>query len=79
MAAALADRVAFMEAGDYLTLAVQTRKRCDERLWQPVDALQDTTPFARWPPPSHARPMSRLISARPSCRPRTGAPSGQPL
>ena len=46
VAAALADCVAYLEAGEYLTLADETRHRCAERLWQSVAALPETTPFA---------------------------------
>ena len=46
VAAALADWVLYLESGDFLTLADETRQRCAERLWQSVAALPDTTPFA---------------------------------
>ena len=45
MAAALADWVAHLEAGESITLADETRQRCAERLWQSVEALPDTAPF----------------------------------
>ena len=46
VAAALVEWFAYMEAGDFLTLADETRHRCAERLWQSVVALPDATPFA---------------------------------
>ena len=46
VAAALADWVRYLEVGDFLTLADETRQRFAERLWQSVAALPDTTPFA---------------------------------
>ena len=35
----------YLEAGEFLTLADETRQRCAERLWQSVAALPDTTPL----------------------------------
>ena len=46
VAAALADWVAYVEAGEFLTLADDTRKWCSKRLWQSVAALPDATCFA---------------------------------
>ena len=46
VAAALADWVAYLEAGEFSTLADETRQRCAERLWPSVAALPDTTPLA---------------------------------
>ena len=46
VASALADWVMYLEGGDFLYLADETRQRCAKRLWQSMAALPDTTPFA---------------------------------
>ena len=45
-AGALAEWVAYLEAGDFLTLADDTRRRCAERPWQSVAAVPGATSFA---------------------------------
>ena len=45
MAEVLADWVAYLEAGNFLTLADESRHRCAGRQWRPLAALPDTTPF----------------------------------
>ena len=64
VAAALADWVAYLQAGKFLTLADETRRRCAERLLQSLAALPDTTPFAA---------VNTAIACTADVRPEIGA------
>ena len=46
MVAAPAESDTYMEVGDFITLADETRHECAEQLWHSVAALSDATPFA---------------------------------
>ena len=76
MAAGRADWVAYLEAGDFLTLTDDTRQRCAERLWQSAAALPKTTLFA-----GLATAIACTADVPPDMRAallQTGAPSGRP-
>ena len=78
LAAALAYWVAYLQGGEILTLADETRQRCSERLWQSLASLPKNPALRRG---SHRH---RVHGRRPAQHPRGpatghgGAPSGQP-